>query len=48
MQLKKNDLINLEIEDMSAEGEGIGKLDGFTFFVKDDAQDRDRFLHHKH
>ena len=35
MQLKKNDLINLTIEDMSAEGEGIGKLDGFTFFVKD-------------
>ena len=35
MQLKKNDLINLTIEDMSAEGEGIGKADGFTFFVKD-------------
>ncbi len=35
MQLKKNDLINLTIEDMSAEGEGIGKVDGFTFFVKD-------------
>ena len=35
MQLKKNDEINLTIEDMSAEGEGIGKLDGFTFFVKD-------------
>ena len=35
MQLKKNDLVNLTIEDMSAEGEGIGKLNGFTFFVKD-------------
>ncbi len=35
MQLKKNDLIDLKIEDMSAEGEGIGKQDGFTFFVKD-------------
>ena len=35
MELKKNDLINLTIEDMSAEGEGIGKLDGFAFFVKD-------------
>ncbi len=35
MQLKKNDLINLTIEDMSADGEGIGKIDGFTFFVKD-------------
>ncbi len=35
MQLKKNDLVNLTIEDMSADGEGIGKLDGFAFFVKD-------------
>ena len=35
MQLKKNDLVNLTIEDMSSEGEGIGKTDGFTFFVKD-------------
>ena len=35
MELKKNDLVNLTIEDMSAEGEGIGKLDGFAFFVKD-------------
>lgn len=35
MQLKKNDLINLIIEDMSAEGEGIGKLNGFAFLVKD-------------
>lgn len=35
MQLKKNDLVNLTIEDMSADGEGIGKLDGFPFFVKD-------------
>lgn len=35
MQLKKNDFIHLTIEDMSAEGEGIGKLDGFPFFVKD-------------
>lgn len=35
MQLKKNDLINLTIEDMSAEGEGIGKVEGFTLFVKD-------------
>ena len=35
MQLKKNDLVNLTIEDASSDGEGIGKLDGFTFFVKD-------------
>lgn len=35
MQLKKNDFIQLVIEDMSAEGEGIGKVEGFPFFVKD-------------
>lgn len=35
MEFKKNDLIRLKIEDMSAEGEGIGKKDGFIFFVKD-------------
>lgn len=33
--MKKDDLICLKIEDMSAEGAGIGKLDGFAFFVKD-------------
>ena len=31
----KNDLINLKIEDIGSNGEGIGKLDGYTFFVKD-------------
>ena len=31
----KNDLINLEINDIGTNGEGIGKLDGYTFFVKD-------------
>ena len=35
MQYKKDDLITLLIEDMGADGEGIGKIDGFTFFVKD-------------
>ncbi|MBQ9120107.1 MAG: 23S rRNA (uracil(1939)-C(5))-methyltransferase RlmD [Lachnospiraceae bacterium] len=33
--LKKNDLFELKIEDIGSEGEGIGRYDGFTFFVKD-------------
>ena len=33
--MKKNDLIELIIEDMSVDGEGIGKYDGMAFFVKD-------------
>lgn len=33
--MQKNDRIRLKIEDMGVDGEGIGKLDGFTFFVKD-------------
>lgn len=32
---KKNDCLTVTIEDMGAEGEGIGKVDGFTLFVKD-------------
>lgn len=32
---QKNDEIELVIEDLSTDGEGIGKADGFTFFVKD-------------
>ncbi|MBQ6442166.1 MAG: 23S rRNA (uracil(1939)-C(5))-methyltransferase RlmD [Lachnospiraceae bacterium] len=32
---QKNDKIELVIEDLSIDGEGIGKADGFTFFVKD-------------
>ena len=35
MDLKKNDLIQVRIEDMSDAGEGIGKTDGFTWFIKD-------------
>lgn len=35
MQLKKNDIIPLTIEDMGVGGEGIGKYEGMTFFVKD-------------
>jgi len=33
--MKKNDLVELLIEDMSVEGNGVGKQDGFTYFVKD-------------
>lgn len=32
---KKNDRIEVVIEDMSETGEGIGKTDGFTWFIKD-------------
>nr|WP_330362271.1 23S rRNA (uracil(1939)-C(5))-methyltransferase RlmD [[Clostridium] methoxybenzovorans] len=32
---KKNDRIEVIIEDMSETGEGIGKTDGFTWFIKD-------------
>jgi 23S rRNA (uracil1939-C5)-methyltransferase len=32
---KKNDRIEAVIEDMSETGEGIGKTDGFTWFIKD-------------
>ena len=32
---KKNDLIKVYIEDMTNDGEGIGKTDGFVWFVKD-------------
>ena len=35
MEYRKNDLITLKIEDCGVDGEGIGKADGFTVFVKD-------------
>ena len=35
MDLKKNDLFTVKIADMSDDGAGIGKNDGFTWFVKD-------------
>ncbi len=35
MEFKKNDLVTLTITDMGTDGEGIGKADGFTVFVKD-------------
>ena len=35
MEFKKNDTVTLYIEDMGHDGEGIGKADGYTLFVKD-------------
>ena len=35
MEMKKNDKFELIIEDMSEDGAGIGKLDGYIWFVKD-------------
>ena len=32
---KKGDRIKLQITDMGKDGEGIGKIDTFPFFVKD-------------
>ena len=32
---KKNDLVVLEITDLTEEGQGVGKCDGLVFFVKD-------------
>ena len=33
--MKKNDIIELKIDDIGVDGSGIGKVDGMTFFVKD-------------
>ena len=33
--MKKNDRFILDIEDMGENGEGIGRLDGYIWFVKD-------------
>lgn len=33
--MKKNDIIQVKIEDMGADGAGIGKMDGFALFIKD-------------
>ena len=35
MDFRKNDIVTVTIEDMGTEGEGIGKFEGFTLFVKD-------------
>ena len=33
--MQKNDIVKLEITDIGVGGEGIGKVDGYTLFVKD-------------
>lgn len=33
--IKKNDQVEITIEDIGSEGEGIGKYEGYTLFVKD-------------
>lgn len=33
--MNKNDIFQMRIEDMSESGEGIGKVEGYTLFVKD-------------
>lgn len=35
MNYQKNDILTVTIEDMGHDGEGIGKADGYTLFVKD-------------
>lgn len=35
MEFKKNDLVTVKIEDMGYDGEGIGKAEGYTLFIKD-------------
>lgn len=35
MVYEKNQLLTVEIIDMTTDGEGIGKIDGYPFFVKD-------------
>ena len=35
MEFKKNDVCQVTIEDIGTDGEGIGKIDGFTLFIKD-------------
>lgn len=33
--MKKNDVFTVAVEDMGMNGEGIGKYQGMTFFIKD-------------
>ncbi len=33
--MQKNDIVQVEIEDMGTGGEGIGKVDGYALFIKD-------------
>ena len=33
--MQKNNVVTVTIEDIGVNGEGIGKVDGYTLFVKD-------------
>ena len=33
--MQKNDVVTVKIEDIGNSGEGIGKIDGYTLFIKD-------------
>ena len=33
--MQKNDIVRVEITDIGTSGEGIGKVDGYTLFIKD-------------
>ncbi len=33
--MQKNDIVTVEIKDIGISGEGIGKIDGYTLFIKD-------------
>ena len=35
MNYEKNQILTVEISDMTSDGEGVGKKDGFPFFIKD-------------
>lgn len=35
MEYRKNDIVTVQIEDIGNDGEGIGKTNGYTLFVKD-------------
>ena len=35
MEIRKNDHFTVEIEDMSEDGSGIGKQNGYIWFIKD-------------
>ena len=35
MEIKKNQIYTMKIDDIGEDGEGIGKIDGYTLFVKD-------------
>ena len=35
MEFQKNDLVTVRIEDIGNDGEGIGRVEGFTLFIKD-------------